>query len=214
MEKITIENTDKYIASFPKETQTKLKQLRAIIKKSAPKSEESISYQMPTFKYNGPLVYFAGYEKHVGFYPTPSPIKAFEKELNNYKTSKGAIQFPIDEPLPVELITKIVLFKVKENSEKMETKKNLRTCKNGHTYYKTSDCPTCPICENERKPTTGFLSELSAPAIRALESKNIKTLKQLSKHTKKEISELHGMGPSGISRLVKALHADGLDFKK
>jgi uncharacterized protein YdhG (YjbR/CyaY superfamily) len=111
-------NVNEYIESFPKATQTLLKQIRATIKKAAPYAEELISYQMPAYKCNGPLVYFAGYKNHIGFYPTPSGILAFKKELAIYKTSKGAVQFPIDEKLPLGLITKIVKYRVKENSEK------------------------------------------------------------------------------------------------
>jgi len=111
-------NVNEYIVSFPKATQTLLKQIRATIKKAAPDAEEIISYQMPAYKYNGPLVYFAGYKNHIGFYPTPQGITAFKKELSVYKGSKGAVQFPLDEKLPLDLITKIVKYRVKQNSEK------------------------------------------------------------------------------------------------
>lgn len=107
-----------YIEDFPKATQALLNQLRAVIKKAAPDAEEIISYQMPAYKYNGPLVYFAGYKNHIGFYPTPQGITAFKKELSVYKGSKGAVQFPLDEKLPLDLITKIVKYRVKQNSEK------------------------------------------------------------------------------------------------
>jgi predicted RecB family nuclease len=93
-----------------------------------------------------------------------------------------------------------------------KTKGDLRTCKNGHRYYKRSDCPTCPICEEERKPKDGFLSLMSAPARRALENKGIKNLKQLSKYSEKEILQLHGMGASSIPKLKKALKSEGLAF--
>ncbi|MCW3088068.1 MAG: hypothetical protein JWQ78_1454 [Sediminibacterium sp.] len=111
-----------YCAGFPKETQKLLTQMRATIRKAAPGAEELISYQMPGYKLNGPLVYFAGYQHHIGFYPTPSGILNFKKELGGYKTSKGAVQFPLDEPLPIALITRIVNFRVKENLEKAERK--------------------------------------------------------------------------------------------
>ncbi|HVD97812.1 MAG TPA: RNA polymerase alpha subunit C-terminal domain-containing protein [Cytophagaceae bacterium] len=98
----------------------------------------------------------------------------------------------------------------------MPTSKNgtLRTCPKGHQYYKSTDCPTCPTCEQEKKPSTGFLSMLSAPARRALENHGIKTLKQLSKFSEKEIMEFHGMGPSSIPKLRAALEAEGLTFKR
>jgi len=111
-------NTDEYIAGFPIETQEKLKQLREIIRKAAPKAEEIISYGMPAYKYFGVLVYFAGYAKHIGFYPTGSGIENFQKELAAYKTSKGTVQFPLSKKLPVGLISQIVKFRVKQNEEK------------------------------------------------------------------------------------------------
>lgn len=91
--------------------------------------------------------------------------------------------------------------------------KTLRTCKKGHQYYKSSDCPTCPICEEERKPNEGFMILISAPARRALENAGIKTLKQLSKFSEKEISKLHGMGPNAVGKLQTALKEMGLRFK-
>jgi uncharacterized protein YdhG (YjbR/CyaY superfamily) len=111
-------NVNEYIEGFPKATQTLLKQLRATIKKAAPDAEELISYQMPAYKNNGPLVYFAAYKNHIGFYPTGQGISAFKKELSVYKGSKGAVQFPLDEKLPLDLITKIVKYRVKQNLEK------------------------------------------------------------------------------------------------
>ena len=111
-------DTDAYIAGYPKETQKNLKQLRATIKKAAPQAEEVISYGMPAYKWNGMLVYFAAYEKHIGFYPGSSGIAAFKKELASYKTSKGTVQFPVDEPVPLPLIARIVKFRLKENQEK------------------------------------------------------------------------------------------------
>jgi uncharacterized protein YdhG (YjbR/CyaY superfamily) len=116
-------DTDSYISDFPEETQKLLQQLRKAIKEAAPKAEEVISYGMPAYKLNGPLVYFAGYAHHIGFYPTGTGIVAFEKEIATYKHSKGAIQFPLDKPLPLTLIKKMVKFKVAENQEKAKAKK-------------------------------------------------------------------------------------------
>lgn len=99
-----------------------MEQVRITIKKAAPKSEELISYNMPAFKYNGVLVYFAAYRKHIGFYPTSSGIKAFKDKISIYKNSKGAIQFPLDEKLPIGLISKIVKFRVKEDLEKSKNR--------------------------------------------------------------------------------------------
>lgn len=104
-----------YIAGFPQEVQAMLEKLRQTIRDAAPDATEKISYQMPTYYLNGNLVHFAAYANHIGFYPTPSAIVAFEAELKQYKTSKGAIQFPLDTPLPLALITKIVKYRVAEN---------------------------------------------------------------------------------------------------
>ncbi|OXA76638.1 hypothetical protein SAMN05444397_101124 [Flavobacterium aquidurense] len=93
------------------------------------------------------------------------------------------------------------------------TASNNRTCKKGHHYFKTSDCPTCPICEQERKPDSGLLSVLSAPARRALENKGIETAQDLSKYSKKEIISLHGIGPSSIPKLLEELKKHDLNFK-
>jgi len=106
---------DEYISQFPKEVQKKLQELRKVIREAAPQAEEKISYKMPTFYLRGNLVHFAAYSGHIGFYPAPSGIEAFKEELAGYKTSKGAIQFPVDEDLPLELIRKIVLYRVEEN---------------------------------------------------------------------------------------------------
>lgn len=116
-------NVDEYLEEFPTSVRKTLKQLRKTIKAAAPEAEEVISYQMPAFKYHGMLVYFAGYKNHIGFYPVSSAIKAFEKELSKYPTSKGTVQFPIDKPLPLSLITKMVKFRVRENEVKKKAKK-------------------------------------------------------------------------------------------
>jgi len=114
---------DNYIASFPEEIQMALDKMRAIIKKAAPNAAEVISYGMPAFRLNGNLVYFAAWKTHIGFYPTSSGIAAFKKEFADYKSSKGAVQFPIDKPFPSGLIKKIVKFRVKEDSLKAKAKK-------------------------------------------------------------------------------------------
>ena len=106
---------DEYIKLFPKNIQLILNELRGVIRDAAPEASETIKYQMPTFYLRKNLVHFAAYKKHIGFYPAPSGITNFEKELSKYKTSKGAIQFPIDKPIPFELVKKIVEFRVKEN---------------------------------------------------------------------------------------------------
>ena len=102
---------DEYIATFPEEIQEKLAELRATIRASAPDAEEKISYQMPTFALKGNLVHFAAFKNHIGFYPTPSGIQTFKRELSVYEGAKGSVRFPIDKPLPLELISKIVKFR-------------------------------------------------------------------------------------------------------
>jgi len=107
---------DEYIKTFPEDAQAILQKMRQTIRKAAPLAEEAISYQMPTFKLNGRnLVHFAGYKHHVGFYPVPSGIDAFEKELSPYKQGKGSVQFPLDRPVPYDLVRRIVIFRMKEN---------------------------------------------------------------------------------------------------
>lgn len=113
-----------YIASCPIQTHEKLAQLREFILTVLPEAEEVISYKMPAYKLHGMLVYFAGYEKHIGFYPTGSGVKHFEHELSNFNYSKGTIQFRLDEPLPFELIQRILEFRINENLLKASGKKS------------------------------------------------------------------------------------------
>lgn len=114
---------DEYIAQFPQDIQRILQELRVTIRAAAPDASEKISYQMPTFFLNGNLVHFAAQRKHIGFYPVPSGIAAFQQELTAYKSSKGAVQFPIDQPLPLDLVRRIVEFRVAENLAKAHKKK-------------------------------------------------------------------------------------------
>ncbi len=114
---------DEYIQNFPKDVQGILEKMRQTIRKAAPGAVEAISYQMPTFKLNGKnLVHFAAFQKHIGFYPIPSGIEAFKKELSPYKQGKGSVQFPLDEPIPYDLVEKIVKYRVKENLENYKRK--------------------------------------------------------------------------------------------
>ena len=112
---------DDYIASFAVEVQLKLQQIRAVIQSAAPEALEKISYQIPTFYFNGNLVHFAVQKHHIGFYPAPSGIDRFKEELLPYKTSKGAVQFPLDKPIPFGLIRKITAYRYQENSSKKRT---------------------------------------------------------------------------------------------
>ncbi len=122
MAKTAFKDIDEYILSFPDDVGAKLTQVRQTIQEAAPEAKEKIGYGIPTFTFHGNLVHFAGYEHHIGFYPTPGAIKAFEKELSSYKQAKGSVQFPLDLPLPLELIAKIVKYRVEENSKKTGTK--------------------------------------------------------------------------------------------
>ena len=119
----TPKNIDEYIATFPAGTRALLEVLRATIKSAAPDAVEVISYQMPAYKLFGMLVYFAAYQHHIGFYPGASGVVAFAEDLKGYKTSKGTVQFPLDKALPINLITKMVQFRVTENTQKAEVKK-------------------------------------------------------------------------------------------
>lgn len=114
-EKKTFQSIDEYIMAFHTDVQEILINLRKVIQESAPDAQEKISYQMPTFTLHGNLVHFAAMKNHIGFYPAPSAIEAFKNELSAYKWSKGAVQFPLNKPIPYELIRKIVKFRVEEN---------------------------------------------------------------------------------------------------
>ncbi|QWU17008.1 Uncharacterized conserved protein YdhG, YjbR/CyaY-like superfamily, DUF1801 family [Paenibacillus sophorae] len=121
-EKITYGSIDEYIAAFTPEVQDILQTLRKVIQESAPDAKEKISYQMPTFELHGNLVHFAAFKKHIGFYPAPSGIDAFKEEVKEYHKSKGTLQFPLDKPLPYDLISRIVKYRVASNIEKAEAK--------------------------------------------------------------------------------------------
>ena len=114
---------DEYIAIYPEEVQKILEEIRKVIKASAPDAEETIKYRMPTFTLKGNLVHFAAFKQHIGFYPTPSGIEKFKIELSAYEGAKGSVQFPLNQPIPFDLISKIVAFRVKENLERAEAKK-------------------------------------------------------------------------------------------
>jgi uncharacterized protein YdhG (YjbR/CyaY superfamily) len=114
---------DEYIAGFPQDVQEKLQQIRMTIRRAAPDAQEKISYRMPTFYLKGNLVHFAAFKKHIGFFPTSTGIAKFQRELGAYTTSKGTAQFPLDEPIPFDLITEIVKFRVQENLERAAAKK-------------------------------------------------------------------------------------------
>jgi uncharacterized protein YdhG (YjbR/CyaY superfamily) len=123
MEQNASRDIDEYISGFPPEIQERLRTMRQVIHEEAPEAVEAISYQMPTFKLHGNLVHFAAFKNHIGFYPTPSGITAFEQDLAPYQTSKGAAQFPLDQALPLDLVHKIVQYRVAENTRLAAEKK-------------------------------------------------------------------------------------------
>jgi len=118
MTTVAPKNIDEYIGGFSKDVQTILEQIRATIKAAAPDAEEAIRYAIPTFTLKGNLVHFAAFKNHIGFYPAPTGMEAFQKELSGYKSGKGSVQFPLDEPMPLDLITKIVHFRVEQMQKK------------------------------------------------------------------------------------------------
>lgn len=122
MDKKKYQDIDEYIADYPKDVQKILNKIRATIKKAAPKAEEAISYQIPTFNFHGYLIYFAAYKNHIGVYPAPRGVEKFKKDLARYGAGKGTLRFPLDEPIPYDLITKIVEFRAKQNLEKAKEK--------------------------------------------------------------------------------------------
>lgn len=127
MKTTTVNTIDDYIESQPENIQKLLKQMRTTIQKAAPGAEEVIKYGIPTYTLNGNLVHFAGYKNHIGFYPAPMGIEAFKKETAKYEAGKGTLQFGLDTPLPLDLVTRIVKFRVKQNLEKVKAKKKKAT---------------------------------------------------------------------------------------
>ncbi len=115
---------DEYIAAFPADVQERLQQMRAIIREAAPEAQEKISYQMPTFFLHGNLVHFAAFKNHIGFYPAPRGIEAFKDELAAYEGAKGSVRFPLDQPLPLDLVRRIVQFRVTDQLQNAKAKKS------------------------------------------------------------------------------------------
>ncbi len=123
VEKILPKNIDEYIAGYPPSVQAVLKQIRAVVRMAAPEAEEAIKYGMPTFMYKGNLVYFAAFKKHIGFYPPPTGLEKFKAQIASYAGPKGSLIFPLDKPMPYDLIAEIVRFRVQENIARSEAKK-------------------------------------------------------------------------------------------
>ncbi len=195
-------NTDDYIASFPKEIQDVLVQVRQTIQQAAPEATEVISYGIPTFVLHGTLVHFAAFKNHIGFYALPSGTAAFQKQLSNYKTGRGSVQFPLNKPMPLDLITDIVKFRVAENKTKASVA----------AKAKKASKKSIKI---DRKENGQFFAEnLGAPARSALEAAGINSLQKLARFTEKELLALHGIGKTAIPKLVEALSAKGLQLKQ
>ena len=197
-------NIDQYIADFPSPIQKLLSSIRSTIQKTVPQAEEAIKYGIPTFVLGGNLIHFAAFKNHIGIYPGPVGISEFQKELSRYQTSKGAIQLPLNEPMPLDLIKRIVQFRVHQT----EMKANLKSA----TAKKATSKQAAP--KKATETGNGFMASISAPAQRALAGKGISTLKQLSKYSASQLLELHGMGPSSIPKIEEALKAEGLKLKK
>jgi len=187
-----------YIASFPLPIRRKLKEMRALIREEAPDALESISYGVAAFSVDGPLVYIAGFRNHVSFFPTSSGIRAFRKELSPYKTSAGTVQFALDEPLPLELLRKMVRFRLREGRDR----------KSGR-----STCDKRKVAEFDYSNLAPELQVLSKPAQRALVNAGLLTLARIARKTEREVLALHGIGPSSIPVLKRLLAARSLSFK-
>ena len=123
MATVSVTTIDTYFAGFPEATQVLLEQVRQTVRDAAPDAEEAISYGIPTLKLNGNLVHFAAFKNHIGFYPAPQGLDAFKEELSHYKGAKGSVQFPLDQPLPLDLITKITKYRVEQNRTEAEVKR-------------------------------------------------------------------------------------------
>lgn len=126
MDQTAPEDIDAYIANFPADIQEKLAQIRQVVREAAPDAEETIKYQIPTFTLKGNLVHFAAFKNHIGFYPAPSGIEKFQEELSAYEGAKGTVRFPLDKPLPLDLISRIVKFRVEDNLERAEARAKRR----------------------------------------------------------------------------------------
>ncbi|MEZ4712710.1 MAG: DUF1801 domain-containing protein [Caldilineaceae bacterium] len=193
---------DEYIAGQPPEIQQILQQIRQTIQQAAPEAAEAISYQLPTFKLQGNLVHFGAFKKHIGFYPAPSGLEQFKAELAAYKGAKGSVQFPLDQPMPLDLIRRITEFRVGENLAKATAKKSKPQRPQGPTTATASPQQTVGQWPNG----------VAAPAQRALAAAGYTSLEQLAAVTETELLDMHGMGPKALGVLRAALQAQGLAF--
>ncbi len=188
-----------YIAQFPLPVRTHLKELRALIRKLAPQAKERISYGIAAFEWNGPLVYIAGFKNHVSFFPTSSGVSPFKSELKGFKTSRGTIQFPLDQPLPLRLISQIVHYRMKE----------LRHPRTGRGL-----CDADAVKKFDTSGLSEEFSVLAKPAQRALVNAGVLTVVALSKKSEAEVRAFHGMGPKAVVELKLILKSHGRKFPK
>ncbi|MEZ4223291.1 MAG: DUF1801 domain-containing protein [Polyangiaceae bacterium] len=170
---------DDYIARFPRDVQKHLRQVRAAIKKAAPGAEETVKYQIPTFVLGENLVHFAGYEHHVGFYPTPSAIVEFKRELSRYESAKGSVRFPLDEPMPLALITKIVKFRVAAVKLKFAAKPARASAEKA---TRTTAKPARASAKKSAKAKAGAVAR-SAASRAAASKRRAKSTKKAAKRT-------------------------------
>lgn len=193
---------EEYIAVHPPEIQSILQKIRSTIQAAAPDAEETISYQLPTFRLAGNLVHFGAFKKHIGFYPTPSGLEHFKEELSAYKGAKGSVQFPLDQPMPLDLIRRITAYRVEENLAKATT----------NSKGKPSSKRAAPPLEQPKQSGSQWPRGVAKPAQRALAAAGYTCLEQLATATEVELLALHGMGPKALGQLRKALRSKGLSF--
>ena len=191
---------DEYIADFPPEIQQILQQIRQTIRQAAPDAEEVISYRMPAFAQHGILVFFAAFKAHIGLYPPVTGDEELIKEAAIYAGPKGNLRFPLDQPMPYDLIDRIVRFRVAEHLAKAAAKQSQK--KSAPKKAKASP----------KQAAARWPKGVAAPAQRALAGAGFSTLDQLSTATEAELAALHGMGPKALGILRAALQAQGLSF--
>ncbi|SCZ81775.1 MGMT family protein [Acidaminobacter hydrogenoformans] len=182
---------DDYISQFEPDIQRLLREIRSVIQAAAPEAEEAISYQMPTYVYHGNLVHFAAFKNHIGFYPAPSGIEAFKEEIAKYKWAKGSVQFPLDQPIPLDLIRRIVLFRVAENRRLAEDKKQKR---NGLVLRTRAECYATGADGNRMTPFTERVVNL----IKSIPAGKVATYGQIA---------LMAGSPRGARQVARILHA-------
>jgi uncharacterized protein YdhG (YjbR/CyaY superfamily) len=210
MERSNANDVEAYISQHEPEVQPILQSIRSIVKTLVPGAIEMISYGIPTFKLDKkPLVYFAAFKSHLSLFPAISKDDAFEKMFGKYRSGKGTIRFSIDQPLPVTLVKKFVMFRLQEHERQMTDKKQVRT------RVKKSNAPQTITAANTTGKTNNrgdLPAKLSAPARRALANKGIRHLVQLAQFSESDMLELHGVGKSSIPLLRNALAEKGLAF--